>query len=244
MAETRQPALLVVGHGSRIPEAEAEMTVLTDLLRERTDATVAHGWIELQEPRGEEAALALVASGEQAITLVPLLAFDAHHAGVDLPEAAAAVRRGNPEVDVRVARALGPDPRLLDLVADRVADAGALDAVVLVASGTSDADVQTQVAELARALEKRTGVPTVHAFASLADPEVATALRALPAGSRRVAVASWSVLDGRLSRGAYATARDWAEDRGRDLVTLGHLGPDAVVADVLLDRYTEAAPLG
>lgn len=71
------------------------------------------------------------------VTIVPMLITPAHHARVDVPDAARALAAGGARV--RVAPALGGDPLLLDAVDERLAAAGhdPADPTVLVAGGSS-----------------------------------------------------------------------------------------------------------
>jgi len=219
------------------------MTQLVRHLRSRVDAPVAHSWIELAEPTPLEAAKRLAAEGIEEIVLVPLLAFQAHHAGVDLPGNVRAIERAFPALAVRAAAVLGLDERLVALAARKVGPArDRFAGLLVVSSGSTDPSAQQSAADAAWQLANATGHGRyAHAFAAGPPPTAADALRRLAnAGAKRVSVFSWSLLAGRLDAVARERASAAAEPLGLTLVDAGRFGPDPVVADVLVDRYRAA----
>jgi sirohydrochlorin ferrochelatase len=79
-----------------------------------------------------------------------------------------------------VARPLGCDPRIVDLLAARVAAAGPADAVVLAAAGSSDPRARAEVAAVARSLP----VPAEVGYAAASAPRVADVVADLRARGR------------------------------------------------------------
>src|SRR5581483_2591001 len=151
---TERAAILIVGHGSREAEANAEFEALVAAYRAaRPDLDVAHGYVELAQPSLEAALESLAArasldgsangdgavsgdaasdggvSGDRAgarrVVAVPLFLFAAGHVKNDLPLALDHARRRFPRVAFTAARALGVDPRLQSLLAARIAEHGA-----------------------------------------------------------------------------------------------------------------------
>ncbi|MBW3662374.1 MAG: sirohydrochlorin chelatase [Actinobacteria bacterium] len=237
-------ALLVVGHGSRVPDVVPEMETLVGHLRSRVEATVAAGWLDLVDPAALDVGRQLIADGIARIVLAPLLLFEAFHARVDLPSLAEALRGVDPRARISLARHLGLDARLIRLAVGRIESvADPADALLVVSSGSSDPDAQASAATAARMIAERTGHAHVqHAFASSADPTVPDAAAALAAaGVPRVALFSWSLLAGQLVEASRRAAAAALDPHGVALVDAGRLGPDPVVADVLSDRYHDAA---
>lgn len=240
------PALLLIGHGSRADGVTDEMMALVHLLRTRVAGRVSQGWIELTHPPANEAAEHLIQTGARSLVLVPLLLFPAYHARVDLPGIADEVTSRHPDVTVRIADPLGADPALVDLAAGRVHAAEKherADALLVVGSGSSDGGAQAQLAQAAQEVARRAGHHRfAHAFASVAEPDPATALHSLiDGGAARVVVFSWSLLVGRLVAEVEDVCHHIADERHVDLAWAGRLGPDGVVADVLATRYRDAA---
>ena len=93
-------------------------------------ALVHEAYVDVQEPR-LEAVLASLPPGEDAI-VAPLLLSEGFHTSVDIAEAVAT------RAQTRTAAPIGPDARMAEVLAQRLAEAGHRpgDAVVLAAAGT------------------------------------------------------------------------------------------------------------
>src|SRR5262249_34398610 len=156
---------------------------------------VRAGYLELAAP-DLEAALAGLAG--QPVVVVPLLLGAGYHVKVDI--------RARVPAGIPVAAPLGPHPRLVRVVADRLRAAGRGPGapggrVVLAGAGSADAEAVLATRHTARLLELATGSPVQAAFAAAADPGVPAAVAALRARhpGRRVAVAPYLLAPGRFA---------------------------------------------
>jgi sirohydrochlorin ferrochelatase len=152
---------------------------------------------------------------ERVPIVVPALLTDAYHGRIDLPGVLA--RAPQP---ARLARVLGPDPLLLaalrrrlselDSFAELAARTGGgpgVDAVVLIAAGTSDPAARSTVDGMAVDLGRAIGVPCRAAYASASGPTAGEAVVALRArGARHVVVASYFLAPGLLYASAARSA--------------------------------------
>ncbi len=111
-------ALLLVDHGSRLAEANAQLDALAALVRARTGGIVRLAHLELASPTIAEGFEACVADGAAEVVVVPVFLAPGRHAGEDIPRIAAeaAARHG---VAWRVAPVLGAHPLLAELVLER-----------------------------------------------------------------------------------------------------------------------------
>ena len=239
------PALLTIAHGTRDPRGAQEMQTLLDSLRARHVAPVENGWLEdFAEPSVGEAAQRLVAAGATAIVTVPFLNFGAYHAKTDVPAALGDLPQG---LHVAHGRMLGLHPALFDLARSRIdavsdpADRGE-EVLIVAASGSSDPDANSDVAKAARFLAEGTGHRWVeHTFAGVTWPRIDEVLRrAAAAGAKRAVIFNWSLLAGLLEQRIADTAAEVAADTGLVVAQAGRFGPDSLVADAVLDRFTEA----
>jgi len=248
------PALLLIAHGTRVPEGAQEMDRLLGELRERHAGQLAHGWLEdFAEPGTVAAATDLAARGAERVVVVPFLNFAAYHARTDIPGQVRQARDALPAVRFAMGRVLGHHPALLDLAERRVRDArtaaglagepGPGELLVVAASGSSDAESNSDVAKAARLLAERTGHRWAEpAFAGVTWPTAEEALaRGHRAGARSAVVFSWSLLAGLLERKVGDQARAVATATGLTLIDAGRFGPDPLVADAVMDRFHEAA---
>lgn len=114
-------AILLVDHGSRRAEANAQLDALAALVRERApEATVRVAHMELAPPTIAEAFEACIQDGAEEVVVVPCFLAPGRHAREDIPRlvtAAAAHHRAR----WRVTDVLGAHPLLADLVLVRAA---------------------------------------------------------------------------------------------------------------------------
>lgn len=223
----RQPALLLVAHGTR----QAEGAVAVNRIAARVgallpDASVRACYADVRGPGPAE----VLAELSGPCVAVPMFLAAGYHVRVDVPEQIRAIGRG----DVVLADALGPDPMLVVAAAQRLAAAGSRpgDAVVLAVAGSSDVSAQADGALAARRLGRLLGGPVTPATIAAGGPrvpEVVAGLRA--AGAGRVAVASWL-----LSPGLF---QQRLVDSGADVVA-EPLADHPAVAALLVARYRAA----
>lgn len=119
-------AWLVVAHGSRAPHVtddhDAVCAELADDAPEGVDVRPAY--LEINDPSIPDAIDAAVADGADRVVLLPYFLHAGNHTRRDIPAAIdeAAVR--HPGVVLTMADHLGPDARLVAILADRAAAAG------------------------------------------------------------------------------------------------------------------------
>jgi sirohydrochlorin ferrochelatase len=116
-------ALLLIAHGSRQEEANADLHDAADRLRRQGHGLVEAAFLELAEPTIEQGAIRCVEQGARRVVLVPYFL----SAGVHVRRDLAAVRQRLAEqltpVEVLLAEPLGPHPLLLAVVEERVRQA-------------------------------------------------------------------------------------------------------------------------
>jgi sirohydrochlorin ferrochelatase len=157
--------------------------------------------------------------------VVPLLLSGGYHVSVDV--AAAAERYPG---RVRTAPALGPDPVLAEILADRLGNLGRVDHVVLAAAGSSDPRALADCAETAAMLTTRVDRPVSVGYVSGAGERLATVLSRTPG---RVAVATYLLAPG------FFADRIRRLSAGRPVTR--PLGADPRLADLALRRYEAVA---
>jgi sirohydrochlorin ferrochelatase len=113
-------ALLLIAHGSRQPEANADLEVIAEALRLRGYDLVEPAYLELAEPNIDEGGRCCVAAGASCVVLVPYFLSAGVHVLRDLHAARDRLSERFAGVDFRVAAPLGRHPLLADVVAQRV----------------------------------------------------------------------------------------------------------------------------
>ncbi|MFD2094276.1 sirohydrochlorin chelatase [Blastococcus deserti] len=222
---------MACAHGTRSPTGRrliAELALAARGLRPGLVTTAA--FVDVQPPTVVDVVAGLSASGHPTV-VVPLLLSGGYHVHVDIAGAVADAP------DAVAARPLGPDPRLVEVLHDRLVQSGAdprdpLTAVVLAAAGSSDPRSVADVENTAHLLQRSWAGPVTTGYGSAAQPPVPDAVAAARrAGADRVVVASYLLAPGHF--------HDKLAGAGADAVTAPLL-PDDRIAAVLLDRYDAA----
>ena len=117
-------AILLIAHGSRRAEANAELETIAEAMRSRGRyANVCVSYLELAEPSIAEGGASCVEAGAEEVILLPFFLSPGRHVVEDLTAARDALRERFPAVQFILAGALGSHPLILDALADRAREA-------------------------------------------------------------------------------------------------------------------------
>jgi sirohydrochlorin ferrochelatase len=131
------------------------------------------GHVDVQQP---DVAASLADLTEGPVVIVPLLLSAGYHVRIDLREQSAH------RDDVTITRALGPDPRLGDLLAARLREIEPHpETVVLAVAGSSDERANDDCRLVARMLGEQLGREVTVGFLAAAEPRLGSAVDAAPA---------------------------------------------------------------
>jgi sirohydrochlorin ferrochelatase len=112
--------LLIVDHGSRRAEANAQLEDMAERLRRlRPGDLVAHAHLEQAEPSIAQGLAQLVARGATRVQVLPYFLSEGRHSREDIPRLCAEAARAHPGIAVTVAPALGPHDLLARLLLER-----------------------------------------------------------------------------------------------------------------------------
>ena len=269
-APRSEPAsVLVIGHGTRSHDGAEELRAFAEAVRRtRPSVGVQAGFIEFVEPGLDEAVDRLVETGATRVVGLPLLLLGAGHLKDDGPSALARARARHPGVSFRYAREFGVHPLVLATVEDRIRSielgedwpSGPLDAVVVVARGSTDPDANADLVKASRLLADGRGIATglstgrspsavtpplglvEPAFVSLARPSLEEALdRCWSLGARRIGVVPYFLVTGVLIERIAGIAKRWADQHPETHVAVGaHMGVDQRLVDLAWIRYDES----
>lgn len=117
-------AVLLIAHGSRRAEANAELHTVAKSLADRGRYSVVRvSYLELAEPSIAEGGASCVEAGAAEVILLPFFLSPGRHVVEDLTAARDALRERFPAVQFTLAGALGSHPLILDALADRAREA-------------------------------------------------------------------------------------------------------------------------
>lgn len=118
-------ALLLIAHGSRRPEANADLEHVAAAMRARGRFDVVQvSYLELAEPTIPAGGARCVEQGATDVVMLPYFLSPGVHVQEDMAEARAELSERFPGVTFRLAGHLGRHPLLLDIVEQRAAEAG------------------------------------------------------------------------------------------------------------------------
>jgi sirohydrochlorin cobaltochelatase len=260
-----KPPLLLIGHGTHDETGVAEFGRFVHRLRCRLDALpaeVSGGFITNARPPLSDSVASLVARGHHHVIAVPLSLTGDRHALGDVPGTLALEQERHPTLEYDLGRPLGADPRVLDILAERLADARAEmprlvtdevpefvgpaeTAVVLVGHGSADPEVNAEVHRVSRLFWEMHApdLLTVEtAYVSHTRPGVPGGLeRCRRLGAKRVIVLPYILFAGAVLERIWAQALAYgANHEGLDIRCAEVVGDCEGLADVVIDRYEEA----
>src|SRR5438128_2341104 len=117
-------ALQLIAHGSRQPEANADLHYFAEEFRRRGDYDIViASFLELAAPSIEQGGALCVEQGAERVVLLPFFLSAGVHVQRDLTEARERLAARFPHIDFRLARPLGRHPMLLTVAQERAHEA-------------------------------------------------------------------------------------------------------------------------
>ncbi|WP_062132986.1 sirohydrochlorin chelatase [Demequina aestuarii] len=221
--------LIGCAHGTRADEGQQTVRELLDAVRETMGVEVREAYVDVQDPKIDHVIAGVEPGDGVSAVVVPILLAGGYHVYVDIAEAVEG------RTDVRSVGALGPDPRLLEIVRERLDDQGVPhDAtVVLAAAGSSDPRSQADTERAAEMLREHWDGPVRIGFAAGTKPSVTDAVASARENGEDgvVAVASYLLAPGLFQRRLH--------DAGADFVT-EPLAPHHFLLEIIADRFHDA----
>ena len=244
--------VMICGHGSRDVNAVEEFDAVARGLRERLPQyQVESGFLEFATPIIRDGLDKLHAARHDLVLAVPGMLFAAGHAKNDIPSVLRTYEAAHPGMEIRYARELGIDPKMLEAAGDRIRHAldRARDDVplhdtmlVVVGRGTSDSDANSNVNKVMRMLWEGFGFGWGEVcYSGVTFPLVEPGLRhAARLGYRRIVVFPYFLFTGVLVKRIYDhTDRVAAEHPEIEFLKAGYLNDHPMVLDAFTDRVRE-----
>ena len=116
-------AILLMAHGSRIPEANDAAREVARMVQQQTGFDIVEvAFRELHEPNIQQGIDTCVARGARRILLIPYFLFMGAHVQHDLPEEIAMAQERHPGLEMAMGPHLGVHRKLAEVVVDRIAE--------------------------------------------------------------------------------------------------------------------------
>ncbi len=112
--------VLIISHGSREKSANNDFKRLVrKYVKLHSNWKVSHAYLEMASPSIPEA-LEVLALKSNEILVLPLFFFAAKHIKKHIPEILKAFQKDHPKTKVKLARPLGSDSKLLEILDERL----------------------------------------------------------------------------------------------------------------------------
>ena len=119
----KNTAILMMAHGSRIPEANDAVREIAAMVKKITGYDIVEVSFRKQHlPNIQQGIDACVAQGAERVLLIPYFLFIGAHVQEDLPEEMARARARHPQVEFAMGKHLGVHKKLAEVVVERVAE--------------------------------------------------------------------------------------------------------------------------
>lgn len=241
--------VMICGHGSRDVEATHEFAALVaHLKRHYADRPVEAGYLEFARPVLRDGLDRLKEKGVTEILAMPAMLFAAGHVKNDVPSVLNTWAAENPEVNLRMARDLAIDSKLLRAAAERIDAALAMASpdipraetlLLVIGRGTSDSDANGNVSKVTRMLWEGMGFGHAETgYSGVAHPRTDEALRrAIKLGYKRIVVFPYFLFTGVLVQRIYEQARAVAAEHPEiEVIEAGYLNDHKLVVETFIDR--------
>lgn len=120
--------VLILAHGSREKQTEATLDQVLALLKHKLQIEhIERAFLQFSETNLEKGLAKLIASGVTNIKVIPYFLFEGVHIKEDIPAEIEEFKQSHRGVTITMGQTLGADPRLADILADRVTELLAAD---------------------------------------------------------------------------------------------------------------------
>lgn len=112
-------SLLLVAHGSRRAESNAEIAALTQRVAQKAQSqfgAIEHAFLELAEPLIPDGIQRCIDAGATSVSVVPYFLARGTHVADDIPEQVAIKQREHPDMDIHITDYLGTSDELVDVL--------------------------------------------------------------------------------------------------------------------------------
>ncbi|MCP4131753.1 MAG: hypothetical protein GY754_12310 [bacterium] len=117
-------SLLVVGHGSRSEDAVSVFNKIVALIKQKSDFDSVEGaHMELAKPGIHDVIEKLVGDEVGEVIIAPYFLYEGIHYKEDIPEIVEKLSQKYPEINFILAKPIGFEPLLADVILKRAADA-------------------------------------------------------------------------------------------------------------------------
>ncbi len=256
MSEIPKTAILLIGHGTRVPVGVADCNMFASGVAERlqrhvtdcascaAEPAIRLAFLELALPTITGELIRIAETGVRQVLLAPLFLFAAGHIKHDIPALVEPILAER-NLTVVLLQPFGNEPAFAQVVSNRIRKVSSqqpIDAVLLVGRGNKDAAAQTDFEALARGVHANVPeLPLTIAYLAGTGRPWQQALDLLYAiGKRRILLQPYLWFRGWLTTHLPEWVEDWQRDHPDAIIHIGtHLGTEPLLLDTVTARIAE-----
>lgn len=235
-------AVVYIAHGTKLPAGIEEATSFVAAHKEAVAAQIQIvSFLDFADPSPIKAIDLCVKRGATKIAIVPILLLAAGHAKDDIPRIFVAAKRKYPHITFVHGSAFGVDDRIVDVLVDRIherAQLTARDRILLVARGSSDAHIKTDVKKIRDLLLEKVQVDAIDVcYLAGQQPTFLDSLQA--AGSHpssKTFVVPYLLFTGKLMHYITDKVTEGNDCRNGNFFLCRHLGLHEQLSDFFLEQ--------
>lgn len=123
--KAQKTGIIILGHGSRVRKANDLIPKVIKAIKNRLGLSIVEpAYLQLCQPDLSRCIKGLISRGIKKIIIVPFFLFVGNHVRRDIPEIIRKQRQDYPEVEFIYANNLGEDSKIVEIVIDRIFEAG------------------------------------------------------------------------------------------------------------------------
>ena len=110
---------ILLGHGSRNPEANEVLHELANMFSKEVNMTTEAAFLQFAEPSLENVIESYFEKGVHDLTIIPVFLYPGVHIKEDVPGIIDQLQEKYPTLTVKIADPIGADPKLVSVLQDR-----------------------------------------------------------------------------------------------------------------------------
>lgn len=246
------PAILVIGHGSRDTDGVEEFYRLANHLQQKfPERLCATGFLEFARPTIDEGLQKLLDQGVTRVTALPGMLMAAGHAKNDIPSELNNLQSVNPGLELVYGVELGLHPKMLQAARERIESVEAEfgtgyrredTLLMVVGRGASDPDANSNISKITRMLWEGMEFGWAEtSFIGVTRPLLEDALQTVrPMGFKNLIVFPYFLFTGRLVKKIYQVADEFCEQNPAiQVVNAPYLNDHPLVMEAFVERMCE-----
>lgn len=117
----QKQAVIILGHGSKSPQAVEDFNFIVELLREKLNGMSVYGaHMELAVPSLEEVAAEIAQTEVRKVLVIPYFLFNGNHIKHDIPEILAQLKEQHPQLHFEFGKPIGREPLMAEIMYRKV----------------------------------------------------------------------------------------------------------------------------